>query len=158
MIFVTVGTQLPFDRLTMSIDSWLEDNNDLEVIVQPGKSDNQFKNCISLEEVQPVEWNDFFQRSELIVAHAGMGTILKCLDAGKPLIIMPRRESLGEHRNDHQMATAEKFKDFTGIEVVMDNDELINALNHRDELVSKERAASDNLNMLIQEIRLFVDN
>ena len=46
-----------------------------------------------------------------IVAHAGMGTILTALEIGKPLLVMPRRAALGEHRNDHQLATARRFAD-----------------------------------------------
>jgi UDP-N-acetylglucosamine transferase subunit ALG13 len=41
-----------------------------------------------------------------IVAHAGIGSVLAALELGKPILVLPRRASLGEHRNDHQMATA----------------------------------------------------
>ena len=43
-----------------------------------------------------------------IVAHAGMGTILTALETGKRLLVMPRRAALGEHRNDHQLATVSR--------------------------------------------------
>ena len=61
--------------------------------------------------------------STAIVAHAGMGTILTALELGKPLLIMPRRAALGEHRNDHQLATAERFAAVDGVKVAFDETE-----------------------------------
>jgi UDP-N-acetylglucosamine transferase subunit ALG13 len=63
-----------------------------------------------------------------IVAHAGIGTILTGLEMGKPLLVMPRKASLGEHRSDHQMATVSRFA--TGaIDVAADETELVERLD-----------------------------
>jgi UDP-N-acetylglucosamine transferase subunit ALG13 len=53
-----------------------------------------------------------------------MGTILSAMEAGKPLLVMPRRAALGEHRNDHQMATAMRLEDRLGLAVAWDEEEL----------------------------------
>ncbi len=45
----------------------------------------------------------------MVIAHAGMGSIISALEIGKPIVVMPRRGSLRETRNDHQVATAERF-------------------------------------------------
>ncbi|MFV2038302.1 MAG: glycosyltransferase family 28 protein, partial [Paracoccaceae bacterium] len=39
---------------------------------------------------------------------------------GRPLIILARRHALGEHRNDHQLATSRRVADFRGVYVVQD--------------------------------------
>jgi UDP-N-acetylglucosamine transferase subunit ALG13 len=43
----------------------------------------------------------------------------------KPLLVMPRRADLGEHRNDHQFATARRFRELNQIMVAMDEGELL---------------------------------
>ncbi|MFM6932088.1 MAG: glycosyltransferase [Novosphingobium sp.] len=67
-------------------------------------------------------------RSRLIVAHAGIGAIMAAAKLSKPIIIMPRRAELGEHRNDHQIATANRFADVPGITIVNTPEELERAL------------------------------
>jgi UDP-N-acetylglucosamine transferase subunit ALG13 len=50
-----------------------------------------------------------------IVSHAGIGTILAAQRFGKPVIILPRRAKLGEHRNDHQVSTVTALRGRKGI-------------------------------------------
>ena len=64
--------------------------------------------------MSPKECTDRMVAADAIIAHAGMGTILTALEMGKPLLVMPRRAELGEHRNDHQLATAMRFADLGG--------------------------------------------
>ena len=53
--------------------------------------------------------------ADVIVAHAGMGTVITAGRAGKPLVIMPRIEAWGEHTTDHQIATANWLRNKPGI-------------------------------------------
>lgn len=127
-IFVTVGTQIPFDRMVQSVSHWIGDSKEIEVFAQIGESklaphNMQYKKFIDLTEYhRRIDWCD------LIVGHAGMGAILTSLEAGKPIIIMPRKAALGEHRNDHQLATAKRFSEMGKVKVAMDGDELIRML------------------------------
>jgi UDP-N-acetylglucosamine transferase subunit ALG13 len=57
-----------------------------------------------------------------------MGTILTALELGKPLILMPRRSDLGEHRNDHQRDTAAEMRRLSTVTVVEDSIGLCAAL------------------------------
>ena len=68
-------------------------------------------------------------QADVIVAHAGMGTILTALELGKPLILMPRRADLGEHRNDHQRDTAAEMSRLSNVTVVEDGAALCHALS-----------------------------
>jgi len=156
VIFVTVGTQLPFERLVRAIDAWAEKHPEQEVVMQSGDSNYLPQHCKAIPFTQPEEWEALFDRAELIVSHAGMGTILKCLDRGKPLIIMPRLGSLGEHRNDHQVATAKRFSHIAAIRIVQNDDELFDALEKPYDISSSQDNNPANLNQLVSALREFI--
>lgn len=157
MIFVTVGTQLPFERLVRAVDEWTGNNKDKTVFIQLGQSLYRPNNCEFSAFTDPEHWEQLFQESELIVSHAGMGTILKSIEHDKPLILMPRLASLGEHRNDHQVATASKFGDYLNIKVVNEIVDLPHALDSpptSGHVPGKESNVS--LEMLIGEVKKFI--
>lgn len=70
------------------------------------------------------EWDQKFSAAQVVVSHAGMGTIISALMAGKPSVIMPRQAAYQEHRNDHQIATAKRFGGRSGVHVAIDELEL----------------------------------
>ncbi len=111
MIFVTVGAQMPFERLIRAIDTWVKTKNNIEIFAQIGNSSYKPENIEWVNHLEPNEYREYIKKSELVVAHAGMGTILSVLELGKPLMIMPRRGNLSETRNDHQLATAKSFSE-----------------------------------------------
>ena len=55
--------------------------------------------------------------AELVVAHAGMGTVITAGEHGKPIVLLPRRAAQGEHTNDHQVDTARWLRTRPGIRV-----------------------------------------
>ena len=127
MIFLTIGTQGPFDRLVRAVDHWCEQNNKtgdvFGQIAQP-KPGAAPKNFEWVDRLDPVEFNARFAAADLIVSHAGMGTIISALQAGKQVVVMPRRVHLGEHRNDHQFATVGQMAKRPGVHVAIDETEL----------------------------------
>ncbi|WP_166260777.1 glycosyltransferase [Marinobacter salicampi] len=158
MIFVTVGTQLSFDRLVQMADEWAGLHPQEQVFVQSGISCFMPKHCESTPFTSPDEWERLFQSANRIISHAGMGTIIKSLEFAKPLVVVPRKASLGEHRNDHQRATAARFSDFENVTIVDDAPGLARALSASS--VSAQAGGDDplirpNLEMLISEIRRF---
>jgi len=128
VIFVTVGTQLTFDRMVDAVDVWAA-QNDEEVVAQVGRSNHSFTHIKQHRFLEPIEFDRYFLEARLVVAHAGMGSIIGALSNAKPLIIMPRNATLGEHRNDHQMATARRFLNFAGVQVAWNECELSLLLN-----------------------------
>jgi len=158
MIFVTIGTQVPFDRLIRAIDKIAPQLEGHEIIVQAPLENYEPLHFKTVKFLNPLKFQQIFDRAEFIISHAGMGTILSAMSSQKTLIIMPRRLKFGEHRNDHQVATANKFKSLGYVNVVEDEDELHNILTNKEthELkVSKELGtyASDEL---IQSIASFI--
>lgn len=105
MIFVTIGTQIAFDRLIRIVDELAGMTNET-FVVQALNGDYIPKNFEVLNFIAPDEFNRFVEDARLIISHAGIGSILSAFDYAKPVIIFPRLASLKEHRNDHQMATA----------------------------------------------------
>lgn len=123
MIFVSVGSELPFDRLVRGVDAWCAAHPSLKVFAQIADPGGQGYYP------QSVEWARFLTRDEydrrfaeahLIVAHAGMGSIISALVTAKPIVIMPRLTALGEVRNDHQSATVQKFQSRRNVHAAAD--------------------------------------
>lgn len=127
MIFVTVGTQLPFDRLVRAIDN-IAPELAVPVFAQVGKSTYEPRNIEWSAVVDAANFNSLMAKVTTVVAHAGIGTIISAQESGKPLVLMPRQASKGEHRNDHQMATVQSLCGRRGIYVAHDERELLDLL------------------------------
>jgi UDP-N-acetylglucosamine transferase subunit ALG13 len=157
LIFVTVGTQLPFDRLVSAIDEWARRSGRGDVFAQTGPT--RLKPGFIRHEpfLDACKFQECIERADAVIAHAGMGSIITALELGKPILVMPRRADLGEHRNDHQMATARRFHQQGRIAVAFDQAELLAALDHLDELPRPQRIDSGASPMLIERIRSFVN-
>ncbi|WP_076451124.1 glycosyltransferase [Roseivivax lentus] len=123
MIFLTIGTQLPFPRLTEAMDHFAS-VNDEQVVAQIGEEKASRPHLDVRSMIPPNEFGEMFQRARVIVAHAGIGTVLSACRYRRPLILVPRRHDLGEHRNDHQVATAHSFEGTPGLYVAWDVSEL----------------------------------
>lgn len=136
MIFVTVGTQLSFDRLVAAVDAWAGLNPSVEVFGQVGPTAFRPKHFPFAQFVSPVRAEELMRGAELIVAHAGMGSLLTALGYGRPIVIMPRKASLGEHRNDHQLATARWLAGRPGVSVAWEESEVAARLDGRAKILS----------------------
>lgn len=129
MIFATVGTQLPFDRLLHALDGWAGRSGTQQVLAQTGQSGSRFRHISCTPFMGQAAFRTAIEQASLIVGHAGMGTILTAAELGKPVIIMPRRAALGEHRNDHQIATAAEMRRLPNVTVAHEADDLGQALD-----------------------------
>jgi UDP-N-acetylglucosamine transferase subunit ALG13 len=134
VIFVTVGGQLPFDRLVHAVDQWAEQRRRADVFAQIGRSTTPPAHIQWEQFLSPDEFEAKAREAEVIVAHAGMGSILTAFELEKPIIVMPRRAHLGEHRNDHQWATVKNLGKHTGVTAVPDEEALLHELDHLDRL------------------------
>ncbi len=157
MIFVTVGEQLPFDRLIRIVDEWAK-NTGGEVFAQIGRTSFKPQNIKYKNFLHPNEFKKKFEYSDLVISHAGMGTIITAIEIGKPIIVIPRQASLGEHRNDHQFSTAKRFMNLNYITVAFDENELMEKLKYEDDLVKFKGRGKDSgpSKLLIEHIRNFI--
>jgi UDP-N-acetylglucosamine transferase subunit ALG13 len=157
VIFVTVGTQLPFDRMVAAVDAWAGAVPARSVTAQIGPSQVRRGNIETRRFISPAECRRLMQEADVVVAHAGMGTILGALELGTPVLVMPRRAALGEHRNDHQLATARWFAKQGSISVAFDEDELVRKLDEVERLAACERISQYASDGLIRALRSFID-
>jgi len=157
MIFVTVGSQLPFDRLIQTVDHWHAENKSITVFAQIGISNYAPQHIDFCQTMTPDIYHDYLQKANLVIAHAGMGTIISALEFGKTLILMPRLASQGEHRNDHQLATAKRFSDyFTNIIFAYNEKELVDILKNLPEKVMYDKLEILTDSNLLNKIQLFI--
>jgi len=124
MIFVTVGTQLPFDRLIRAVDEIAPHLNGEKVIAQTNGGEYTAVNMECKPYFGADEFNALISQSRMIISHAGTGSIISAMTHMKPIIIMPRLASLREHRNEHQMATAKKMEELRFVNVAYDEQQL----------------------------------
>ena len=103
MIFVTVGNHFQgFERLLKKVDE-ITSRIPHKIIIQKGYSKYVPQNTKHFDFVPFDTAMEYIKMSELVISHAGMGTIILCKEYGIPIIILPRRKKYGEHMNDHQM-------------------------------------------------------
>ena len=107
--------------------------------------------------VDPTEFRKRVEAASLVISHAGMGSIITALELGKRIIVMPRRASLGEHRNDHQLATAKRFAEQGRIMVAFTEQELVDRLDQLQVYEETDRLSAQASPRLISTIRTFIE-
>lgn len=117
MIFATVGSMLPFDRFVQGVDEWAGNNPDVTVYIQIGAGDYLPVHAEYTRMMPMAEYRQRLRDSKLFVAHVGMGSILQALEDRKQMLLMPRRQDLGEHTTDHQLHTAARFGQIAGLRI-----------------------------------------
>lgn len=113
-LLFTAGTQFDFPRLGEAVGLVARERPQWHLTFQAGPGARlaglaEWPNVHARPMFPSAEFQALFDAADLMVTHAGMGNIIACLEAGKPLLMLPRRASLGEHRNDHQSDTADAF-------------------------------------------------
>lgn len=156
MIFVTVGTDQPFDRMVKIVDSWAADRGRTDLFAQIGEGGWQPRAIPFSHLLAPPDFKKCFDEAEAIVAHAGMGTILSALNHGKPILVMPKLASLGEHRNEHQLATARRMMSLGNVTVAFDEAELREKLDQLDSIIPREKIPPVASGPLVDGIRDFI--
>ncbi len=150
---MTVGTDLPFNRLVRVVDDWARTKARQDVFAQIGATDWQPAAIEWTNFLQPPEFRQRFTAADVVIAHAGMGTILSALQWQKPILVMPRRASFGEQRNEHQLATARHLMALGKINVAMDEHELRARLDGLDQLRARGEIGAYASESLITALR-----
>jgi UDP-N-acetylglucosamine transferase subunit ALG13 len=125
VIFLTVGTHEPFDRLVRAVDAWCAVNPAVTVFGQiTGQAKYQPVHFSWVGKLSPEEHAARSAGARFLISHAGMGSIITALTYSRPIVVLPRRGHLNETRNDHQYATARKLGGKPGILVAETEAEL----------------------------------
>ncbi len=122
MIFVTVGSgPFPFDRLMRAVDAI---HIAEEIVVQHGSATHVPTEARSFAYVAVEELRRYLDSARVVVAHAGVGTILYANMAGHKPYVVPRRKQFGETVDDHQVEFANRLAALGVVHVVEDEREL----------------------------------
>ena len=120
-ILVTVGThQQPFDRLMRGLESLPPE----QLVVQHGPARPPAGTRVAVPVMPFPELLEHLRRADVVITHAGVGSILCATNEGHVPIAVPRLKRHGEHVDDHQLELAGALEDSGQICVVRDVDRL----------------------------------
>ena len=113
MIFVTLGTQdKSFSRLLKAIDKEIEKGTIKDkVVVQAGLTKYKSKNMEIFDLIPADKFDQYIEKSDLVITHGGAGSILTALKKNKKVIAAARLSKYKEHTNDHQIQIVKEFSD-----------------------------------------------
>ena len=157
VIFIVTGTQASFDRLLSIIDKWAGNQKVYAVVAQMANSDINFKNMTCFDYLEPDDFNEYFNNADVIIGHAGMGTIISSLENGKKLVVFPRLLKYNEHRNDHQLHTAKGFEKLGLINVAYTENELLKYLDNLHSISKKSRIDNNAEQKLLDKLSTFIN-
>jgi UDP-N-acetylglucosamine transferase subunit ALG13 len=123
MIFVTIGSMFPFDRMIRAMDAWAAAQQE-EIPAQIGEGRFEPRHMTWVRRLERPDYAAAIARARLVVAHAGVGSIVSAGEQGKPIVVLPRRAALGEHTSDHQVETVGWLRGKPGIHVAATEAEL----------------------------------
>jgi len=101
---VALGTEVwPFSR---AIDRVLELLPDADITWQVGVTDHRVDGEQLQRWLPPADLRRAMREADVVIAHAGVGTVLAALGEGKVPVVLPRLEAQREHVDDHQVEVA----------------------------------------------------
>ena len=105
---VMVGTQegFPFRRLFEKVAPLLEG---MDVFYQTGDADMAGLGIPPQPSIPHGELKSMIAAADLVISHAGVGSALTALEAGKHPVLFSRDPRFGEHIDDHQKQIAEEL-------------------------------------------------
>lgn len=143
LIFLTVGSALPFDRLVRLVDDMLPRLElDQPVFAQIGHGKYRPRHFDYIDFLSKDRFKYVFAESSLIISHAGIGTISEALNARKSILVMPRQKAFGELVDDHQILTAQKFESLGHILSFSNSEQFLIKMNESKNFVPRARTAN----------------
>ncbi len=124
MIFVTLGTHYhPFPRALDVVEPLAIDH---EMVVQhghtpprPPRSGWRWVEFLPYEEVA-----NLMHEADVVVSHAGVGSLFTALGVRKTPLVVPRLRRLREHVDDHQLQLAKKLAEANSIVLYRQGDDI----------------------------------
>lgn len=161
MIFITVGGEkFQFNRLFAVMDNDIKSGAITdEVFAQIGVSEYapkffKYKRYMPFDEVLK-----FVRESDIVISHAGVGTVILCLKEGEIPIVLPREENFKEHVDDHQVEFAKKMEEEGKILLAKDEKDVLDKIKNYKKLISKMKPykISDSSDKLVSYLKTIVE-
>jgi UDP-N-acetylglucosamine transferase subunit ALG13 len=108
-LFVTVGAEKrSFNRLIEIVDQKVSANIfPQDTFIQTGYSSYRPKSCPSCSFLNYHHMDRMIADAEVVISHAGMGTVILCLRHKRIPVLFPRKFCFKEHVDDHQLIFAQ---------------------------------------------------
>ena len=127
------------------------------MFIQTGRTDWTPRGCEYVRELSFGRFKERVREASLLVFHAGIGSIVAGIEHGRPMVIVPRLARFHETRNNHQVATAERFAKLPGIHAARDMDELARQLARAGTFEAPEPMSGVAGQDLIDALRGFIE-
>src|SRR5580700_6280000 len=114
----------PFDRLIRQVDAHVGEHPHLEAFAQIGEGSYEPQHMPWARTLTPPEFDARVRAASLIIAHAGMGSIISAMEAGKPIVVLARLAANREATTDHQVHTSRWLQGKPGITVAASAEDL----------------------------------
>lgn len=153
-ILVTMGTakEYNFRRLLAIIDSLCDKNviDSKNLIVQSNDKGYVSKNYKILQTMPNDEFKEMMSAADIVISHAGTGTVMAALKLNKKLILFPRLKQYGEIIDDHQLQICQLVAKKNYAMVAKNEEELEKAL--RDIINYEFNFFESNTEMFIKQL------
>lgn len=153
LIVISVGaSEYPFDRFIKIIDEICNEKiiNGKDVIAQIGKSNYKPKNFESFQLIGREEFQQYIEKADIIITHAGTGCVVPALKLQKKVIIFPRMVEYNEHLDNHQLELSDAFEKEGYVLCAKNKNELINCIKKSSQFIPKKFISNkDDFNKLI---------
>lgn len=144
-IFVTVGNSLdPFDRLLRMVDAALPPAG-IEGLCQHGVSAVRPRGLQAVSALPRREFERELERADVVVCHAGVGTLWSAMQAGHCPVVIPRLASHREIVNDHQLEICAELEREGLLRVVASQEDLVRAITSTTRRPVSQRAGDSGL-------------
>ncbi len=156
MILVTTGSSGgPFDRLLSVVERFdvAED-----ILVQHGPSALRPPGARCVEYLPFDDLSRAVSDARVVVAHAGVGSILLCLTHGRTPLVVPRLPSLGEVVDDHQLVLARRLALSGAVTCVENADDLPELVRRQAPDSAGDRRDPLGASALASELRRYIES
>jgi exopolysaccharide biosynthesis glucuronosyltransferase PssE len=157
MILVTLGTnEQPFPRLVRAVEALAPRES---LVVQYGSCTTDGGAGRWVDFLPFDELADLMREARVVVAHAGIGSVMLARSCGKCPIVVPRRLHLGEAVDDHQLPIARRLHSGGIVRLVEDVGNLAEAIDGSQRAVASEAsgAGMPDAMALATDVRLYLE-
>lgn len=155
-VFVSIGTHAqPFNRLLEAVDRWAAGKKSVTVFAQIGYSTYTPQHMEFKKFLSDQEYEKQMGLADVVISHAGAGTILHALTKQKPLIVVPRLKQFNEHTDDHQIDLAQALEKRGHCVFVKETQELEGAI---EQIKNKKNKPMPERAQLIQKLQEIIRN
>lgn len=159
-VLITIGSMVEkkFTRLFHIIDELCKEQilDGHKVLAQVGFDNYESSYYKTFDLIPDEEFKQIIEESDLVISHAGTGTVTSCLKKGKKVIVFPRLATFDEHYDNHQLELAELFSKGNYVLCANDKDELVKCIKNLNEFnPTKFYSNNDKINNIIID---FIEN